>query len=234
MNYSLKSSFFVLLFLFITNSFFAQLRADKLPGGLQVSSFSQNNSRLINIASQNGLVLKDIYLFPSHYNTAIFTNSKDEKFTISSINFNIYSNNFDSRLSNDSIYVFDNSNIKSVEIGDKLFKKYFDDNTEENKIYQVIYEGDSFSLLRMDKFVKSEIKNALNPTEVKVHFSKISNYYSVNGEKQKMVKIKLNKKSILSLFDDKSKVIKDFVKKNKLSFSKEKDLSRILNYYESL
>ena len=57
-------------------------------------------------------------------------------------------------------------------------------------------------------------------------------YYIKEGNNFKNIKLK--KKDILLLFNDKSKVVNNFAKENKLSFKSEKDLNKIFSYYESL
>ena len=58
-----------------------------------------------------------------------------------------------------------------------------------------------------------------------------SYYLYVNG---KEVKIKLNKNDILNVLSDKKNEIKDFVLSNKLTYSKEEDVYKILEYYDSI
>lgn len=174
-----------------------------------------------------------LYYYTTYANTAsILTNSGD-KYQLSNINYNIYKNNFDFEISKDSIYVLDNTGISSITINGKIFKKYFDVNDNNDVICQIIYENNNFSFLREDKIVSSEIKDPLNQAEPKIKLSRFINYYIENKkDNNSIVKVKLNKKSILALFGDKEDLVMKFIKKNKLSVKEERDLIRIFEYYD--
>lgn len=58
--------------------------------------------------------------------------------------------------------------------------------------------------------------------------------YFIKNTSGKYVKTKLRKKNILKVLDDKNSEIKAFVSSNKINFSKEHDIVRILNYYHTL
>ncbi|MGM5470568.1 hypothetical protein ACS386_09845 [Flavobacteriaceae bacterium LMO-SS05] len=171
-----------------------------------------------------------LYYYPTYTNTALILTSSGEKYKLLNINYNIYKNNFDFEISKDSVYVIDNTYISSITINGKVFKEYIDDN-HNNRIYQTVYENDNFSFLREDKIVSSEIKDPLNQAEPKIKLTRLVLYYFENKKENNYItEIKLNKKSILELFDDNGDLLKDFIKKNKLSIKDESDLIRIFEY----
>ena len=61
-----------------------------------------------------------------------------------------------------------------------------------------------------------------------------SDAYFYTKSKSSLNEIKLKKKSILRAFSNKEKEISSFVKENKLGYTTEEDLIKILTYYDSL
>jgi len=221
--------------LFISTSTFSQdIGAER--GVPQIHAFGQlgrTSTTKNNLGTQStNLVQAKIYYFPTYNNKGSIITATGRKYSIANINFNIYSNNFDSKMSPDSIYVFDNNQIKSVEVNNKMFKTYFNSEESKNKIYQVIYEGDNITLLRKDKIVYKEVRDPLNINEPKASYTKVTNYYVKKADNIK--KIVLKKKSMLRFFNNEKNIVADYAKKNNLSFKKERDVSIILKYYNSL
>jgi len=63
--------------------------------------------------------------------------------------------------------------------------------------------------------------------------SRIETKYVIVKENNKKASIELNKKSVLQTFEDDSDVLESFAKKEKLSFRKEADVIKMLNYLSS-
>lgn len=62
----------------------------------------------------------------------------------------------------------------------------------------------------------------------------INNSYYIRNSQGEINKIRLNKKSILEILNDKVTEIKKFVSDNKLKYDKEQDAKRIFEFYNSL
>jgi len=177
----------------------------------------------------------DLYYYPTYNNKATILSSKGVKYILSNINYNIYQGNFDVEISKDSIYVLEFQNINTLTINGDVFKKYFNRNDHKFNIYQVIFENNEFSLLREDKVIRSNIRDPLNQSEPKIKLTRVLNYFTNNlKDNTDLVKVKLNKKFILSLVGDKNELVLNYIKTNNLSFKQEKDLKKILQYYDTL
>jgi len=234
MKFIFKRSVINIFIFFITISSFSQV-TKRYSGISQIPEYSRMGGATTknNINSENvNSVQAKVYLYPTYDNAAVISTTTNRKYSISNINLNLYSNSFDSEMSSDSLYVFDNKWLKSVEINNTMYKVYFDLVESDYKIYQVIYENDNFSLIRLDKIISKEIRDPLNINPPKISFGKGINYYIKNGSD--MTKISLKKKSILQLFKDKKNIVMAFAKKYKLSYNKEKDLKKLFKYYDSL
>jgi len=234
MNIIFKRNVINCLVFFITISAFSQI-TQQYSGISQIPEYSRMGGATTknNIGSENlNSVEAKVYLYPTYNNAAVISTTTNRRYSISNINLNIYSNNFDSEMSSDSLYVFDNKWLKSVVINNTTYKVYFDLVESDHKIYQVIYENENFSLLRLDKIISKEIRDPLNINPPKISYGKGINYYLKNGSD--ITQFSLKKKSILQLFKEKKDMVMAYAKKYKLSYKKEKDLKKIFKYYENL
>ena len=234
MNIIFKRGIINFFIFFITISSFSQV-TQRYAGISQIPEYSRMGGATTknNIGSENvNSIQANVYLYPTYDNAAVISTTTNRKYSISNINLNLYSNSFDSEMSSDSLYVFDNKWLKSVVVNNTMYKVYYDLVESDYKIYQVIYENDNFSLIRLDKIISKEIRDPLNINPPKISYGKGINYYVKNGSD--MTKISLKKKSILQLLKDKKNMVMAFAKKYKLSYKKEKDLNKIFKYYDSL
>jgi len=163
----------------------------------------------------------NIYVFPTWKNYGVLYVNK-KTYQLNNINFNVETNSFESRLKKDQLFSYGKSSLDSVSINNHLFKKI------GNSFYEVLYEkgGDLFLKKHDVKYVKGEDKRLGGPrgkTKVSLDYK----YLIVSKDDFK--KIELNKKSIINFFDEDSK-LKSFVKKERLSYKKEKDVIKIIDY----
>ncbi|EDP72078.1 hypothetical protein FBALC1_13292 [Flavobacteriales bacterium ALC-1] len=144
------------------------------------------------------------------------------------INFNVKLNTFIIKIAEDSLFTFDKTKVKSVQFNSKSFEiindKYYE-NLSKGKLN--MYKAYYLNLQKgsIDPISKSKI------TEDKYVIK--SKYFL--KEKENLKELKLSKKNILKLCEkEKVSVIKKFIKENDLSIKKDKDLKKILAYYNSL
>ncbi len=164
----------------------------------------------------------DVYLYETWDNKAIIF-VDNNKYQLSNINFNITSNSFESRLGRNKIFSFKNIYIDSVKINNHFFKK------SKNYFYEVLFENKNNQLLKKHEIEYQE--GILNRLDGKVGKSRryIVYKYIINLNNS-FSKIELNKKSILNLFKANQFELEKFVKRKKLSYKKEKDIVKIMNF----
>jgi len=165
----------------------------------------------------------DIYTFSDWNNKGIiFINGK--QYLLSNINFNVTTNKFDSRVKRDELFCYKNSEIDSISINNLMFKNI------GNSFYEVLYEQEnSLFLKKHDLKYKAGVVNRLDGVEGSPLISKKFRYLVKIGDNLKQ--IELNKKSVLSLVDSVKKVeIEKFAKEEHLSYKKEKDVTKIIEY----
>jgi hypothetical protein len=171
------------------------------------------------------------YLFDEWENRAAIYTKDKYIYSLKNINLNINRNSFVSKVGKDSIFTFDMNNIDKVIINKKTFKSVVSENG--NRIYQVIYEGTDFSVLR--GFTIQTVKSSPNPM-VNRRTDRLVKKQVLFLKKNNAVKrFKLTKRKILGLVNaaNKEEVLR-YVKDQNLSFRKEEDLNKILEYSSSL
>lgn len=165
----------------------------------------------------------DFYSFSDWNNKGvIFVEGK--QYLLSNINFNVSTNKFESRVKRDELFCYKSSEIDSISINNLMFKKV------GNSFYEVLYEQEnSLFLKKHDLKYKAGVVNRLDGIEGSPSISKKFRYLVKVDDNLKQ--IELNKKSVLGLVDSEQMVeIEKFAKGEHLSYKKEKDVTKIIEY----
>lgn len=170
------------------------------------------------------------HLFKDWNHMGIIKTTQDEAFKIENINLNIKDNRYESKVGNDSIFVFDMENIDYLLIDYRKFRSYNLPEYDAGKIMEVIIEHNDLALL---KEYKSDIKigepHPLMLERTTDEYFIKSSYYLKRGDK--FEKFSLSKKKINGLVEaDRIKDLSKYVKSNKLSYKKDKDVNQMLTY----
>lgn len=164
----------------------------------------------------------DFYVFENFNNSGIiFLNG--ESFAINNINFNVTTNNFESRLNRNDYFVYNNASIDFIVINSRNFKKI------GNIFYEVLVEHNDSFLLK--KHIISFLKGVDNRLVGTVEDSKpIIDFKYLVKDKDTFVPIELNKRGIFDFFKDKEDILERFLKSTDLSYRNEEDLAKIVEY----
>lgn len=169
------------------------------------------------------------YFFEDWNNRAFIYASNGERMIVNKVNLNMQEKVFESKFINDITFIFSFRNIEKIVVKNRTFKKYYGENDIEG-VYELIYEADKFSLLK--KFSIKHIPASPNPmTSQKERYIRQYQYFFKKNNEIKPFKMK--KKNVISLIglnDDGTIKMNNFVKMNRLSFKKENDLKRILDF----
>jgi hypothetical protein len=172
------------------------------------------------------------YLFSNwNFPVKIYTSTK-EAFQILNFNYNIENKSVESKVSDNSVFIFDPKNINYI-VRDGLTYRYFDIN-KNFVLCKINYESPKVNFVTV--YTTTISKGVLNPMTQITSNSRYNQYsdYFVQVNKYTFEKIKLNKSTILNLFGDKASLVSTFAKNNNLSFGAEKDVVAIFNYFSSL
>ncbi len=173
-----------------------------------------------------------VYLYDSWKSYAIVTTRDDDKnLIIKDLNYDTKHNNFVVKVTNDSVYVFNNALIKEVRLNNKIFKEYI--LKGEKRFLEVVAFNNSFEVLKnYDKVIR---KGKLNPlTQVKDTDCYIKKETIYINKGISIAEIKLNKKTFTKLFGKDAKQVRDFINDNSINVKDEKKLQTILNFQNTL
>lgn len=155
--------------------------------------------------------------------------SKGKYYKNKNININLESDNFEFKVSKNSVVILDLNKVDSVFINSKKFMPF--NFNEKKRIFEVITYTQNIDLLK--GFDLRFVEGRASPL-----VSDPVNEYVINSRyfvrKEGVFKFKLKKKKILSLFNDKKQELIKFVKQNGLSYKKEKDVAQMFLHYNRL
>lgn len=167
-----------------------------------------------------------IHLFDTWRNTSVFeVNGSEKKLLLKNINYNIDRDVFESQIGKDSIFTFNFENIKNITINSREFQNIYAPSFSANKTFEVIYQDDSFALLK--RYYLTVTEGSDNPMVNRPSkFVQKSEYFVKKGNSVRPFKMK--KKDIMALARKKSKDLDAFAKENGLSYKKDNDVKRML------
>ena len=234
----MKFKFYALFFLVNTGLSLAQNSVNgknvgKFLGGTETTDFSSralfNKAELLGKPTNTGKIEGSALLFEKWDNDGIIVMG-DKSYRLNNLNYDINQDAFLSKIDEDSTFVFDFTNIDKVVINDKLFKQYYSPSQQKSKIYEVIFENGDFSLLKgyFVVVIEGSPDPMLHRPNSKIR--KKSDYFIM---KDNIIEpFKWNKKSIAGLVEDNKKEdFEKYVKKNKLSYNDESDVSLVLKFF---
>ncbi|SHI34342.1 hypothetical protein [Algibacter luteus] len=172
-----------------------------------------------------------MYLYDNWKSYAIISTQNDKKLIINDLNYDTKNNKFCVKVSNDSVYVFDNASIKEVRLNNKTFKEY--SLQGKRTFLEVIAFNEDLEILKWHtKIVKKGNLNPLTQVKEKDRYVNKEILYSKKGNVIK--ELKLNKKAFSNLFSKDAKMVLNFIKDNNINIKDEKRLQTILNFQNSL
>ncbi len=226
----------VLTFLMLVPSLmFSQFmnRSAPEPGSIKpFSGFTRIDYARILIPEKKNEIEGNIYVFENWNNRGVLSIG-NEAYKLGNINFNMRTNKVESRVGKDSVYIFDLTNVDYLFINNRKFKNYYFSKNNRNEILELIYDGEDLKLLK--GFEIGIKRGEVDPLMVKKTVAKFytTTFYYIN-KGDDFNKIKLKKKDILLLFNDKVDLVRNYIKENKLSYTNEKNVIKLFNHYNSL
>lgn len=156
-------------------------------------------------------------------------------YILNDLNYNVKSDQFQTKLENDSIFIYNNEDLTRVQIEDKNFSVMYNPVEGERQIYEVVQSGNKLSLMKRYsiKVQKASPNPMVNRKTTKI--TKRWKYYTVDANDQ-IVEFKGKKKTILEMAKDSEgkKRLKDFIAANRLSIKKEEDLKKIVRFLNTI
>lgn len=227
----------ILLILTVFTIYNVNAQASAGGGDLGNSGLAQNMTG--NAAYGGGFVVRNnarqivdgtYYLFDEWRNTGVIITSDDQKFLLKNINLNLKTNAFESKIDDESVYIFNFNNVDKFVINNKVYKNYYWD--DDSRVYQVLFDSDKFQLLKGYKVVL--IEGSANPMLSRKNDRYIRKDYYFLRENGEIKRFKLKKGKILKVAagDDsaKKRTIEEYARENKLSFTNDVEVQKILEF----
>ena len=179
------------------------------------------------VKSDGSTTTSNPYLFKSWDNNSTMTTHEGKIMLVPKVNYDVVNSRFVAKISTDSIFSF--YNIDKVDVNNQSYETF------DDKFYQVLFKNPQVALLKDYSLVekKAMIHATTNTILKPAEFIIISKYYIILDDNE-LQEVKLNKKSILSVLNKIEKNIINFVKKNRLSYTKEEDAIDIFKFYATL
>ncbi len=229
-NYKiLKMKFVTFLFVaLVSSSFYAQ--NDARTGFEDLTSNYTSGSWIRNYDATT--TEGSVYLFEDWKTVGIITNVDGKNLSIKGLNYDTKNDVILAKISNDSVYMFNNAVIKEVIINKRKFKRYQNIDNQATYMEVLAMNNDIEILKKNGKKIKKGTKDPL--TQVTAANRYLDDYKIFFKKGDVVNEIKLKKKSFAKLFGKHSKEISDYMSKMKISAKDETKLQMILNYYGTL
>ena len=235
-----------LIFIYIASYFFIYNLSGQNTGDLQLP-FAQTD--YVQILGMSGNDMRNLsnnklpdkvdgspYLYESWNNSGkVFF--LDKEYSLKSFNYNLYLDRFEAKLSKDSVFVINSSNVHEVLFNYKIFKHYIDPESQKIRYFEELIDFDNYRILR-----KNAVKikpGATNPlTKEKLtndQLIKEESYYIFDLNDNSLIKIKLKKATFQTLFRKEAlNNVKNYVNENHLNYRDPEDVKKIVEHYNTL
>ena len=176
------------------------------------------------------------YLFAGWKNGTVNLNNKTPQ-PINNIRFNCYQNQLEYLL-DEQIYTpmnrynefaFYNFNDKNI-IVPQVFRNGLGEVSDTKTYFEVLHDGKT-KLLQKYAIRVDEYAEPLSYRKLR-RFIKVTNLYLYTPENRKLSKIKLDKKSILDVLNDKKESLNAYIDEHKLKLKSQDDVIELLKYYD--
>ncbi len=225
----LKRTFFVSLFILFPGFLYAQDKDIRFLDDFRFHEQAVNpNAGVINS-------YKDVegspYLFPDFRTTDIYT--KDGKHYRGLIRYDMYTDEMEFKINKQTFWVSAKENIAKIVLDGKTFLYLKSKGANKGGYFELLVDGPCRLLAKHQvNFIKAEkAKPYQEPSPA--HFEQKTNLYYLREKGKPLFLIK-NKKSLLKYLNDKNQEIASFIKKHRVSSSREGDLKKLISYYNSL
>lgn len=126
--------------------------------------------------------------------------------------------------------------ILTISFNEKIFERKLFQSNEQVKLgyFELLSEGRTKLYIKRDIILKEAKPAAGYQSAKQPVFKEISPLFFLQKNNEKILHAFKNKKELSELLSDKKDEIKNFIKLNKTNLDNERDLSKLINYYNSI
>ncbi len=223
--------FYKLIFAFFLSTFL-HAQYDVTTVGNDPAASNTSGMWIVNTAAA-AKIQGSFYLSEDWFSKGYLTRTDGKVVTVLGLNYDTKSDAFVVKVSNDSIFKFNDTTIKEVNLGNMKFRRYKNVINAKPSYLEVLANTNDIEILKHHgKQIKLGVKNPMTQVYTPDKYVDFERVFFKKGDV--ITETKLSKKQFYKLFDDKSKLIKAYVSKNRISLKDDKNLQMILNYYNTL
>jgi hypothetical protein len=234
----MKNLFFILLFSFIFSQANGQnANVKSSSSNLNVSRYTGTGDMRTSGFWMPGAPIENsikgtVYLFPDFKGQYKVISKNGNSFNLLNLNYNLKTKTLETFVSKDSVFQYELGQIGYVLTNNNKYKVNSDGNLKGLSLE--IYNSDKVQFFKYFHVIseKAVINPMTNVIISEAEYTQVFTYFLYQNGKE--VKIKLNKNDVLNALIDKKNAVKEYVKSNKLVYSSEMDICKILKYYESI
>ncbi|MEN8121726.1 MAG: hypothetical protein ABFS35_15350 [Bacteroidota bacterium] len=223
-----KNIFYTIFLMIISLQIFAQVNNTYLDYFREKLRINSKPVKIVDYKDIKG----SPYLTDDFVDSKIYFR-KDSVFKIP-LRYNVFDQSME-YMQNNMVYAISNPEIiEKIEMDNWAFIYYRNnENIKYNSYYELLVSGKSYLLAKKDiGYREAEPPKPIVESEPAKFFKRKDTYYVViDGALPALVK---NKKVLLEIFKDKEDEIEKFIKKEKISYKKRKDIIRLVEYYNGL
>ena len=176
----------------------------------------------------NEIIEGSKYLFEDWNDDYLVVDLQGNEFKLTNLNYDIVAKELETKISNDSIFIYNYNNLDYFVHKKQIYKIY------NEQVFLQVSNNEKFSLLKQFSVsIQNAVINPMTKEEMSPKKYILHTKYKILKE-NKLYDFKLNKKSFLDFFPNAKDEVLTFVKQNKLSFSNESDAVRILKHMDEL
>jgi len=168
------------------------------------------------------------YLFYSWFGMFSIIDKSGATYSFTNLNYNVKSKSLESKIANDSVFLFDKKNIDRVTFN-KIKYRFINE-----ELFLEVFKSIKFDLLiGYDLYLMSGTTNPLTQQDLTPNQYKVQKQYKLYRDAT-FFNFDLSKKAFFKNFPNHQEAIAKFVKENKLSYKEEADVITILKHITTL
>lgn len=225
----MKNQIFTLLSFFVLTSMVAQNQ----NSGQDTNIFSSPNTNVLSSFNQN-LVGTVGTPFVEDFSLAKVTGFKENYL----IRYDGHKDQMQLKNFENQIIVIDKRTVSEVIFSNGSVYKVYDYNLKSEKkngYLKKVKDNQNFSLLKKEtiKFYPAKEAESSYQKDRKATYKRVDDVYLVHDISNNSINSISKKKAFIALFPEKKSAIEKFIKSNKIKFSKEQDLIKLIDFLNS-
>lgn len=160
--------------------------------------------------------------------------SVDDYDTKAYIRYNIFDDQMEFVKEESIYYLAKEAGRKVKFINSNTIYRVYDFENDQHFLKVLVDADNSLIVKQRVRYIDAKVANTGYDVAKPANYKRVKDEYFLALDNKTLVKLPKSKKGFIKAFGDQSSKIKSYMKENKLGYKREKDLAKIVNYYNSL